>query len=126
MGAVDVVDLEVLDLCDASVREQLGVTEADLVGDDYAVCQALAEQAAQHFDGLLAPSAALDGRQTLVVFPAGMVKLSILSSRVRQLPPRLADLVNDIRLHQDVPAAVRSYLRSIASAGSEAVRARRR
>lgn len=81
--------------------------------------------AAQHFDGLLAPSAALPGRRTLVIFAAGMAKVTVVSSRVRQPPPRLADLMRDIRVHRDVPAAVRSYLRSVASAGSDAIRRRR-
>lgn len=126
MGAVDVVDLDVLDLCNPSVRDQLDVSEADLVGDDYALCQAIADEAAQHFDGLLAPSAALRGQRTLVIFPAGMAKISVSSSRVRQPPPRLADLAKDIRLHRDVPAAIRSYLRSVTGIGSEAIRAQRR
>lgn len=122
VGAVDVADLNVLDLCDPTTRDRLGVSEADLTSDDYGLCQAIADEAAHHFDGVLAPSAALPGRRTLVIFPAGMAKVSVVSSRVRQPPPRLADLVNDIRVHRDVPAAVRSYLRSVASAGSDAIR----
>lgn len=66
VGAVDVVDLDVLDLCDPAVREELGVSEGDLVSDDYSACQALADEAARYFDGLLAPSAALPGRRTLI------------------------------------------------------------
>ena len=117
------VDLDVLDLCDPALRDELGISEAHLTGDDYSICQAVADEAAGHFDGVLAPSAALPGRRTLVVFPSGMAKIAVASSRVRQPPPRLADLLNDIRLHHDVPSAVRSYLRSAAAAG--AIRRRR-
>ncbi|MGQ0616237.1 MAG: RES family NAD+ phosphorylase [Acidimicrobiia bacterium] len=126
VGAVDVAELNVLDLCERGVRAQLGLSEEDLTADDYSLCQAVAEEAAHHFDGILAPSAALDGRRTLVVFPAGMAELTVVSSRVRQPPPRLADLLHDIRLHRDVPSAVRSYLRSLAAAGADAIRRQRR
>lgn len=125
VGAIDVADLNVLDLCDPTNRDQLGVSAADLTGDDYGLCQALADKAAQHFDGILAPSAALPGRQTLVIFPMGMAKVTEASSRVRQPPPRLADLVNDIRVHRDVPSALRSYLRNVAAAGADAIRRQR-
>lgn len=120
------VDLNVLDLCDPEIRDRLGISEPVLVGDDYSRCQAVADEAARHFDGVLAPSAALPGRRTLVVFPSGMAKLAVASSRVRQPPPRLADLLIDIRLHRDVPSAVRGYLRSLAAAGADAIRRRRR
>lgn len=126
MGAIAVVDLNVLDLCDPAVRDQLGVSEADLIDDDYSLCQVIADEAARHFDGVLAPSAALSGRRTLVVFPAGMAKVEVAFSRVRPPPPRLADLLDDIRLHRHVPAAVRSYLRSLAASGADAIRRRRR
>jgi RES domain-containing protein len=126
VGAVDVTDLDVLDLCDPEIRGQLGVSEEDLTGDDYSLCQAVADEAARHFDGVLAPSAALEGRRTLVIFPAGMAKFTVASSQVRQPPPRLADLLQDIRLHRDVPSAVRSYLRSVAAAGADLIRRQRR
>lgn len=126
VGAVDAVDLNVLDLSDPEIRERLGISETDLVGDDHSISQDVAEEAAHHFDGILSPSAALPGRRTLVVFPSGMAKLAVMSSRLRQPPPRLADLLNDIRLHRDVPSAVRSYLRSLAAAGADAIRRRRR
>lgn len=37
IGRVEVEDLRVLDLTDAKAREALGVSEAQLIGDDYAV-----------------------------------------------------------------------------------------
>lgn len=48
---------------------QLAVSEHDLVGDDYSVTQAIASAARNAgFDGVLAPAAALPGRNTLAVF----------------------------------------------------------
>ena len=127
VGAAEVHDLEVLDLCDASVRAALGVGYDDLVGDDHVKSQEVAERArAEGYEGLLAPSAAVHGGKTLVVFAVGMHRLVLEESRVRQPPPRLADLLSVIRLRGDVPGAVRSYLEGLANAGSERVRAVRR
>jgi RES domain-containing protein len=90
IGAVDVHGLEVLDLTDDSVRNGLGLDTEDLVGDDYRFTQDLADTVrAAGFQGLLAPSAALPGRRTLVVFEAGMDRLTFRTSRVRRPPPRL-------------------------------------
>jgi RES domain-containing protein len=63
VGSVDVTDLVVLDLTDSTVCVALGVTEDDLVADDYTLCQDIAAAAhAAGFDGILAPAAALPGR----------------------------------------------------------------
>ncbi len=126
-GKVTVTDLEVLDLTDSDVRDYLGVELADLEGDDYATTQHLAASAAAAgFGGVLAASAALPGRKTLVVFPAGMPQVKPGRSRISQPPPRLADLLHTIRPHPDVPSAVRDTLRLLAQAGGEAVRRLRR
>ena len=62
------VDLVVLDLTDEKVRSHLGVTEQDVVSDDYAVTQAIGVAARNaRFDAVLAPAAALPGCKTLVV-----------------------------------------------------------
>jgi RES domain-containing protein len=127
VGAAEVHGLEVLDLCDVSVRSALGVSYDDLVGDYYVKSQEVAERArAEGYEGLLAPSAAVHGGKTLVVFAVGMHRLVLEESRVRQPPPRLADLLRVIRLRGDVPGAVRSYLEGLANAGAERVRAARR
>lgn len=62
---VGVDALAVLDLTDPDVRDVLGVTEDELVADDVTRCQQLAADARDAgFDGLLAPSGALDGETT--------------------------------------------------------------
>lgn len=126
VGRVRVDNLQVLDLTDPEVRAAVGLTEADLIGDEYTHTQAVATAAAAAgIAGILAPSAALPGRRTLVVFPAGAAAITEESSTVRQPPPRLADLLRAIRLHHDTPAAVRDFLASLATAGSAAIRRRR-
>lgn len=119
--------LAVLDLTDEAVRAELALAPADLVGDGYHRTQAIAEAAVRAgFDAIRAPSAALPGRATLVVFASGVPKLTARASRVRQPPPRLADRLGSIRPHAQVPEAVRSNLRATAEAGAGAVRQRRR
>lgn len=126
IGRVTVDRLEVLDLTNPSVRAALGVDEADLVGDDYTTTQAVAAAAVNAgFGGLLAPSAALPERRTLVVFAPSASKITEEWSAVRQPPPRLADLLHVIRLRHDMPVAVRDFLVSLATAGSNAIRRRR-
>jgi RES domain-containing protein len=120
---VIVDSLTVLDLTDDDICSQLGVTSADLIGNDYGRTQAVGEAAAKAgFDAILAPSAALPGRLTLVVFPAGMSHLTASPSRVRQPPPRLGNLLRSIPPHPQVPGAVRDHLRSVMRTGTEAVR----
>ncbi|HVX21413.1 MAG TPA: RES family NAD+ phosphorylase [Acidimicrobiales bacterium] len=127
VGHVEVDRLVVLDLTDAAVRSALGVTETDLVSDDYAVTQRIAKAAASAgFEGILAPSAALPGRTTLVVFSAGMRAVAPGISRVRQPPSRMADLLRVIRPHPDMPGSVRQRLRSRGASGSQLLRRERR
>lgn len=127
VGKVTVYNLEVLDLTDDAIRAAVGLEPKDLVGDDYRRTRVVAHTAAgAGFGGILAPSAALPGRTTLVVFRSGMDQLAPGLSRVRQPPPRLVDLLHSIRPGPKVPLGVRSYLRSVAEVGSETVRRRRR
>lgn len=127
IGRVAVENLRVLDLTNPSVRRELGIGADDLIGDDYTETQAVAAAAVTAgFDGILAPSAALPGRRTLVVFAAGASHLIEEQSSVRQPPPRMADLLRVIRLHPDVPSTIRDLVAELIRRGSAAVRARRR
>ena len=93
IGRIRVKGLVVLDLTSEATRLALGLgrhsfLSDDLVGEEYARCQDLAERARKAgFEGVLAPSAAMRGELTLVVFPEGIAKLTEEHSRV-QSPPR--------------------------------------
>jgi RES domain-containing protein len=127
VGRVSITALAVLDLTDLAVRAALDLTKADLTGDDYtATQQTAAAAAAAGFDGILAPSAALPGRRTLVVFASAAASIREEFSTVRQPPPRLADLLRLIRPHPDTPHGVRDYLARTAALGSAVIRARHR
>jgi len=126
VGRVHVI-LEVLDLTDATVRAHLGVDENDLIGDDYALTQAIAETASDAgFQAVLAPAAALPHRETLAVFVHALPFVQAERSEVRQPPPRLADLLPLIRPQERAPDAVRRTFRALARSGAEAIRRQRR
>jgi RES domain len=121
------VDLHVLDLTEVTTRAHLGVTEADLVSDDYAITQTIACAARDAgFDAVLAPAAALPGCETLAVFALALPNITAERSQVRQPPPRLADLLPLIRPHEDVPDTVRRLLITLGGLGAEAIRRLRR
>ncbi len=121
------VDIEVLDLTDKTTRSHVGVTEADLVSDDYTVTQTIACAARDAgFDAILAPAAALPGCETLAVFAHVLPGITAERSIVRQPPPRLADLMPQIRPHEDVTDAARRILLTVGRFGAEAIRRRRR
>lgn len=121
------IELQVLDLTDGETRSQLNVDEADLVSDDYGTSQAIAAAARNAgFDAVLAPGAALPGCETLAVFVHALTNVDADRSEVRQPPPRLADLLAVIRLHENVPDTVRRLLKTLERLGAEAIRRRRR
>jgi hypothetical protein len=119
------VDLDVLDLTDQEVRAHLDIHESDLLSDDNTITQELAAAAQDaRFDAILAPAAALPGRQTLAVFARALPKVHAERSEIRQPPPRLADLLPLIRPHERVPDTIRRMFRTMAEAGAEAIRRR--
>ncbi len=80
------------------VQRRLGVTEDQLVSNDWTRCQDLAAQArAAGFAGILAPSGALDGETTVVVFAAAMSTVVAQHSRVQRPPIRILDVLDRIR-----------------------------
>ena len=69
MSKLRVSALPVLDLTDAGVQGQLGITKRNLIRNRPAVCRRIADlarQAPDRFGGLLAPSAADPSEHTLV------------------------------------------------------------
>lgn len=107
MAKLDVVGLPVLDLTDAAVRRQLGITEQELVGNRYRACQliaSLARRRPDRFGGILAPSAASEDTTTLVVFSEWRHRVRVAHSRIVHPPTRLLALFE--RLIGTLPLAV--------------------
>lgn len=99
IGRVRVDELRVLDLMNQQVHEALGVSEVDLSADGLTRCQGLAEQArAAGYDGVLAPSAALDEQRTLAVFASVADKIIEETSRVENAPARMSRFSGRVRL----------------------------
>ncbi len=99
IGKARVAELLVIDLTDVGVRDALGVKEADLKSDDYAACQRIAEEArVAGLDGIVAPSAAMKGEHTLIVFRSGIKKLTEEHSRVQHPPVSMLDMLVRILL----------------------------
>jgi RES domain-containing protein len=95
IGSARVMRLRVLDLTNPQVRETLGVSERELTGDDLTHCQKVAEYARDSgYDGVLAPSAALDGQRTIAVFSSAMRKITAGRSRVGSPPARTRRLLD--------------------------------
>jgi len=130
VGRVRVTGLRVLDLTDHHVRAHLSVSEAELVGDDYARCQQLAEMARDAgLDGLIATSAALDGHQTLALFAHVLDDANKIvgeHSRVQVPPVTLLDVLPGVRPVGEQAAAVRALFDRLVSQGRDAVRRARR
>lgn len=90
----------------------MGITLGELIGDDYVSCQRVALLARDNgLEGILSPSAALANNTTLVVFDVASEKITVEFSSVSVPPPRLADLLSRVRLHRNVPSAVRDLVR---------------
>lgn len=106
------------------MRAALDVEEAELTGDDWSRCQQLADDArAVRFDALPAPSGALRGKMTLVLFPHALAKVTAEHSRVQRPPIRMLDVLTRTRLPD---AAVEEIGRLYAALGALGRRLRRR
>lgn len=124
IGRVHVVSLRVLDLTNPDVSQSLGLRANDLTGDDVAACQDVSDLAAEAgAQGLLAPSAALPGHKTLVIYaPYLKAVTTVETSRVQRMPTTVADVMEDIR---PVPSAQREVLdlfRKVAEGGRATLR----
>ena len=89
VGTISFEGLVALDLTDAQIRDALGLTQAELIADDYAVCQRLADRAREAgFEAILAPSAGLPEATTLAIFgDAVSNRRTAVDDRGRQRPP---------------------------------------
>lgn len=59
----------VVDMTDVAVREHVGVSRADLVGDDWSLCQQIGTEAHAHGDQAIRSFSATGVDTVLVVFP---------------------------------------------------------
>lgn len=118
VGRARVENLAVLDLTDEHVRAQLDVNEEELVADDWTRCQALADGArGAGYDGILAPSGALPGETTLVVFASAMNKVEVAHSRVQRPPIRMIDVLTRIRVPDAVIDSIGPLYDALAALG---------
>ncbi len=126
-GRCAVDRLTMLDLTDPVVREALDVTGDDLVGDDYEICQRLAQAArVAGIDGVLAPSAGLPGQRTLALF-AGVLdegRVVVETERVQVPPINLVKLLPRVRSIPVAASAFEAYASDLARLSYE--RARRK
>lgn len=105
VARVRITGLLALDLTSDDTCRTLGVSSVDLtgVGYEYRLCQSIAARAWQNgHEGILAPSGALPGQRTVVVFDRGIHRLDVERERVTRMPNRLLDLLDRIPMPSDV------------------------
>lgn len=75
---------QTLDLTDPDVCRAENVTHEQLVGDDRSITQAVARRARtdRNVIGMRAPSAALDGAMTFVIFHHHLAKVVVTEERI--------------------------------------------
>jgi RES domain-containing protein len=99
MTELAVVDLPVLDLTDRDARDAIGVTEAQLTSNDYRHCHRIAAfvwSRPERYGGILGPSAAKPGAETLAVSQDWLDHVTVTASRTQTPPRRLLPLFEEI------------------------------
>lgn len=99
MSELTVDELPILDLTDPSVRQAVGVTEAELRSNDYRHCRRVADLVwsdPEHYGGILGPSAAKPGEQTLAVSQEWLDRIAVEAHRTQTPPRRLLPLFQEI------------------------------
>ncbi len=99
MSELKVIELPVLDLTDPSVRSAVGVTEAQLTSNDYRHCRRIADLVwsdPERYGGILGPSAAKRGNQTLAVRQEWLDHVGVEAHRTQTPPRRLVGLLEEI------------------------------
>jgi len=81
VGTVE-VNLDVLDLTDKEVLKHLRLRRSHLAHDEWALAQTVALWARTDYQGLLLPSAAMEGATTLVVFCEGIQHVYVQQTAV--------------------------------------------
>lgn len=89
---------DIADLTDPGWQSWLGLSEGDLVGEDWEICQDAAETLrAAGANGIVTPSAALPGKLSLVVFRR-MIRGDWVETRQGPISLRYPDLMLPCRL----------------------------
>jgi RES domain-containing protein len=99
MSRLHVRELPVLDLTDPTVRDGLDVTEGQLTSNDYRHCRRIADlvwKNPNRFGGILGPSAAKRGEETLAVNQAWLDRVTVEAHRTQTPPSRLVPLFEEI------------------------------
>jgi hypothetical protein len=103
VGRVD-AQVVTLDLTSKRIRDALGVSVDELIGDDLTVCRELAELAIEGgFEAIHAPAAPLERERTLAVFGTAIRTnlVDVLDKGVHRAPIRMYDVMRAIRLPAD-------------------------
>lgn len=120
MSTLQILGLPVVNFDDPLTRELFNVTEAELTSNNYAICRRLADLLRQRpdlFGGMILPSAAIPGEQTLVVFKEWIPDhVRVVRRRTTTAPIRL------LRLFEAVISTLTSRLRREALPFVRAVR----
>ncbi|KRF03258.1 hypothetical protein ASH00_15850 [Arthrobacter sp. Soil782] len=128
-GRARMSGLKVVDLCDPAIQAALGVIADELTGDDYDVCQDIADAArGAGLDGVMAPSAGLPGYRTLAIFPSAINRGLVAEERSRvQVPPiNLVDVLEQVRATPSGRAGFAKYRRRLRRMGRATLRRRYR
>lgn len=99
MSELTAANLPVLDLTDPSVRDAVGVSEAQLTSNDYRHCRRVADlvwSQPDRYGGILAPSAAKQGEQTLAVSQEWLDHVAVERHRTQTPPRRLVPLFEEV------------------------------
>jgi hypothetical protein len=116
IGRVD-AQVIALDLTSKRILDALGVSVDELIADDLAVCQELAELAIEAgFDAIHGPAAPLERERTLAVFgPAIKANLTnVLDKGIRRAPIRMYDVLRAIRLPADRAESIGRFFDDLA------------
>lgn len=103
VGRVD-AQVIALDLTSKRILDALGVSVDELIADNLAVCQDLAELAIEAgFDAIHGPAAPLERERTLAVFGTAITSnlTDVLDKGIRRAPIRMYDVLRAIRLPAD-------------------------
>jgi len=137
MSTIQVSKLPVVNFDDALIRELFNVTEKELTSNSYVICRRLADLLRTRpdlFGGMILPSAAIPGEQTLVVFSEWVPgHLRVLRRSTSTVPIRLLRLFEAVaqnlsrRMRQETVPVTRAVRQEVdAAAKHELERIRRR